>query len=379
MRYLFISYIFPGPLGAMASWLASRNENQVIFASTRSRQELPLPNVQRVVVKTYPGKKGFEDPDYFDLWEEAARAGKAARSSLELVKSSGFEPDMIFSASSNGSALGLRQIFPDAFLVNFLEEENFTRSAQAALRRGIQSLQVLQANLAFAFTEKRKSFYPPELWPKIGLAPQAIDSGFFDPAHAQPFHCWKFGAQDRDLLTVFAQGLEEHALFHCWNACLEILEKCPAIRIVLLVNGTYALRRLTRVEIPEKLSTRLFMEAHLRQDNLRDLLASSLLAIFPGEFIPMGLLEAMSCASCPVLGNHRYFLKNGWDCLEMPPITERLMAGTIAQFLAHPEALKEIGLHARRTAVENFGAESVMPRFFSKIEEAYRLWNGGET
>lgn len=375
MRYLFLSYIFPGPLGAMASWLANQEGNHVIFASTRSRQEMPLPNVQRVIVKTYPGKKNSDDQEYFTLWEEAVRAGKSVRSSLDLVKSSGFEADMIFNASSNGSGLGLRELFPDAFLLDFLEEETFSKPAQAVLRRDIQILQILGANMAFAFSEARRQSYPSELWSRIRLAPRVIDTSFFDPQSASPFSCPKFDGESRKLLTVFARGLAEKELFGCLGQCLEILKKREDSRIVFLVNGAYTMRRLSQVELPPNLGNRLQIEAHLRQDALRDLLCSSILSIFPGLDSSLAMLESMSCASCPMPEKHQYFLKDGWDSISLGKLEH--MSGRVLELLEHPEALRMLGAHARKTALRDFSASVVMPGFFSQIEQAYREWNGG--
>lgn len=375
MRFLFLTYISPGPLGAMATWLAANPQNKVIMASSRSRQENPIPNIQRVVLKSYPCRKPEKEPDYFDLWEEAAKAGKSARASLESVKQSGFEPDIILGATSNGAALGLRRIFPDAFLANFLEEENFFKPGQSQMRMDLQCLQILQANMSFAFTEARKKSYPPELQARIGIAPLAVNADFFSPEKARPFSCWKFAQILPELVTVSARNLTENDLFHCWNACLEILAARPDCQIVLLVNGSYVMRRLAHLQIPENLASRLYIECHLRQDIWRDLLCASALAVFPGNPAPFGILEAMACATPPLLAREWYFLKPGWDYLGMPGSRAAQIRMAVHDALENKNKLLEIGLLSRKTVTAGFAADVAMPRFFPQISRAYELWN----
>lgn len=375
MRFLFLTYISPGPLGPMATWLAENTENKVIIASSRSRQENPIPNIQRVVLKNYPGRKPEKEPDYFDLWEEAAKAGKSARVSLESVKQSGFEPDIIFSATSNGAALGLRQIFPDAFLANFLEEENFFKPGQSQVRMGMQCLQILQSNMSFAFTEARRKSCPPELQTRIDIAPLAVNADFFSPNKARPFSCWKFEVILPELVTFYARNLTETELFHCWNACQEILAARPNCQIVLLVNGSYVMRRLAHLQIPENQASRLSIEYHLRQDIWRDLLCASSLAVFPGNPSPFGILEAMACATPPLMAKEWYFLKPPWDCISMPGSKAEQICHAVHNALEDKNNLRETGLRSRQTITDNFAAKVAMPRFFPRIARAYELWN----
>lgn len=374
MRFLFLSYLFPGPLGAMASWLADNTENQVVFASSRSRQELALANVQRVVLRTYKGVP-HDDQDWFGLWEEAIRAGKSARNTLEMVRDSGFDPDMIFCASSNGTAFGLREIFPDSFIVNFLEESAFFSAGQSEMRRCLQYLQIIEANLSFAFNEATMRQFLPPLREYIRLAPMVIDSAFFSPEAAKPLNMPHMRRVSDQLLTVFTHGLTEQELFHVWYGSLQILANNPHCQIVFLLQGGYALKRLRTLKVDAKIADRLFLEAHLRQDILRDLLCASSICLFAGRYMPFGLLESMSCASCPMCAKAPYFLKNAWDMLELQNAHSDEIAARVGKALQDPALLKAIGSRARQTAVANFGADNVMPRFFPEIEKACQEWN----
>ena len=372
MRILFLSYFFPGPLGAMASWLAERPEIQVIFAASRSRQEQGLPNMKRVVLRSYNGKARV-NPGWFELWEEALRAGKSAASTLDMVRESGFDPDIVCCATSNGSAFGLRQIFPDSFIVNFLEELSIFPSGQVKMRRALQSLQILEANLSFIYNEKARNAYAQELRELIKPAPMIIDCDFFSPEKAQPLMSLQGRTIGRELVTVFAHGLTEKELFHLWHGALLILAMRPHCQLFFIVPGAYLLKRLNKLPIDEKIAERLFLFSQLRQETLRDLLCASALAIFPGRHSPFGLLECMSCATTPLCGEPHFFLKNGWDMLELPKASA--IAESVNAALQNRELLNVIGMHARQTAVVNFASVNVMPHFFPKIEKACEEWN----
>lgn len=374
MRVLFLSYFFPGPLGAMASWLAKNPEHQVIFASSRSRLEMAIPNVQRVVLRAY-NAKARGSSDWFDLWDEAIRAGKSARATLDMVHNSGFEPDIIFCASSNGTSFGLRQLFPDALLINFIEESSLFHIDQMRMRRCMQYVQILEANLNFAFNENTRRQYPPALQPLIRLAPRVIDAAFFSPENAQPFSNWKLRNFSGRLVTVFGYGLNECELFHAWHALIELLSGYPELQLVFILPGSYAVKRLRMLKLNSAISDRLFLECHLRQDVLRDLLCASSLCVFPGKNAPFGILESMSCATAPMCVHAPFFLKNGWDMLEMQGRDASAMCADVRAALKDPALLEELGQRARQTAIANFAANLVMPRFFPEIEKAWQDWN----
>ncbi len=54
-------------------------------------------------------------------WEDAVQKGKQALSTLETVRATGFVPDIILNSSVSGAGLCLRQAFPEAFLVHYIE------------------------------------------------------------------------------------------------------------------------------------------------------------------------------------------------------------------------------------------------------------------
>lgn len=367
MRYLFISYNLPGPLGAMASWLARNRQDQVIMASSRSQHDHFSGGVRRVVLKSWQGKLPPDNPGYFDMWMQAARAGKSADASLRAVRDSGFEPDMILVASSNGSALNIEEIFPGSFRVNFLENECCWSADQKAMRRDAQCLQMSHAHMSFAFSAESREIYPPLFRERIELAPLMIDTEFFQPvADGQ--------APKEDLAAVFCNSPFTRDLRDTWNMCLELLRLRKHCRIVVLPGNAIALRKIGAMGMPACLAGRIRLEFPLRHAILRDILCKASLALFPSSIVDMDLLQAMSCGTAPALFSQAEGLTPGADMCLLKSGTCRERACAIAEAMDDKSRLAAIGGAARGHVLQHYDAAKLMPAFFPRIEKAFTEW-----
>lgn len=351
MRFLFISYSFPGPVGPMAVWLAARKENQVIFATSRSRQDAPLLNVQRVVLKRYQGKPN-ENQDYLSIWEDALRAARSASNSFEAVKQSGFMPDMIFNASSNGVALGINDIYPEAFKINFVEKDNFIKPCQASMRRNIQYLQILNFNLSFIFTGASKNIYPASLRPLLKVAPTLVEKEYFT---------YPYCHESASAISIF-----------CGNGSQETLRMCEELakldiggKIRLVTENSFACKRL---ETLYAANPGIEVVNSSRKEILKNTLLSSRIAIFTKNDGP--ILEACA-AGVPVILPAQYTgkLKGVGKLSEQPVSLE-----AIVKALRRPAYLCRKAQEARRRVEEHFAPDALMPDFFAYILTQYQLW-----
>lgn len=352
MRFLFVSYASPGPLGPMAAWLARDPANQVIFAASRARQDHIIPRVQRVVMKKYQGSVS-ENSDYLSLWDEALRAGRSASASLSIVRKSGFYPDMIFNASSNGIAMGARDIYPDVFRVNFLEDENFIRPNQAFMRRSMQCLQILNYDLSFAFQASARLNYPKELRGLVRVAPRMVDSAFFEAGDSRP----------TNVVCLFCQSHEEEYA----RICLDLLARVPHYLIVVVTANSFVQRKLESL-LPS--SERLKVQTIHKQDILKSLFKLSRLTVFPYNSGP--ILEALGIGAPAMLADKKAVAARG--TLSLPAEDAEARSRAIAKALQNPEALLKKGREGKEYVRDKYGADSVMPSFFEKILEVYRGW-----
>lgn len=356
MRFLFLSYSFPGPLGPMSQWLARDSENQVIFASSRFRQELPLECVQRVILKKYQCAAASQT--LLELWEEAISAANSCASTLKLAAERDFYPDMIFNASSNGIFLGCRQVFPNAFTINFLENDIFPNQALAAMRRDMEALQILGSSLNFSFPGNSLVNCLEKLKDYVAPAPLMVDAEYFSPAEE--------GSRFKSPFDV--------AIFcgsrpgFCARLHRLLRELAPNCKPVLIAANSFVFRKLR--ELVQADSSAVLPWPKMAA--LREIFQRSALCLFVEgnpDFLP-----AESCAA-PV-----FFIPG--DVPRYLPAGVRLLGGSspedcakqLAEMLAAPEKLRKAGLECRGTVLAKYAASTLMPVFFGKIMEAYEKW-----
>lgn len=367
MRFLFLSYIFPGPLGDIAQWLGRDRNNHVIFASSRFRQEASPENVQRALLKKY--SRTAAAGSYLEFWEEALAAARGACGSLEIIRQNGFVPDMIFNASTNGLALGALQAFPQAFRINFVEE-GFEEPVMGHMRGDLEKLQILDANLNFSFSGEAIKRLPPLLRPLVRAVPKMIDAEFFCRAAARPYAGLQFSDIDAELVMVLCSGEERE----CLKLCNELLKASPACVIVLVAANAHVLRKLQLLKAEP--GQRLRIIPRPRRDFLRDLVCRSALCLYFGE--KAEFLPAASCAvPCLVIGDG--YLARPWeDTAERGRKGIEELVRDIVLYLADKNALARHGEACRNRVLRDHATSSLMPAFFEEILANWRLWKEGE-
>lgn len=351
MRFLFVSYSFPGALGPMAQWLARDAASQVIFATSRFRQELPLPGVHRVMLRRPPRNRAAGG--YLDQWEQAMATARSAAASLETVRDSGFAPDIIFNASSNGAFLACLQVYPECFSVNFLEPAPESRPT---CKRDLEALQILSASLNFAFAPQDAAAWNGLLRQELLAAPRLVDGEFFCPD--------KSGRGDQPRLAVFCAGAEEG----CLQACRQLLAGRPRLRVSLVAANSFSYRRLQALcpACPANMA----IQPWPRMDALRDLLREASLCLFVEgrpDFLP-----AAACGAPVIFAG---------EAGELPAFVRKSgarspqeLAGELAQALDRPRELAGLGEEARARALAAHASSALMPAFFGQIRAAWQRW-----
>lgn len=357
MRFLFISYKYPGILGGMAAWLARQPENEVIFASNRTRSDSTLMNVRRVVLKRYSSNMAERDSSWFSYWEEAGRASRSARSSYQTIKSSGFHPDIVLSASSNGTALGIQHIFPEACWFNFLEEGNFGSVVQSLLRHDIQSLQILHSDFSYTFSQAVPNDYPEIIRGKIRRCPFIVDTDFFSGKNSRD----TLNGEKNIIIKCVTQNLGE--LYKIFRACLTLARKQPEARIWLVVQGSQLAQRCQSINLPEEVAGRLRIAHFQNQYDMRDLLCSARLIAFLYRPTLLDILIAMSCGTVPL-----YSQGDTFPGLDLPKLDDQDMDALInglEELLANDEAILSLGRECAEFALINHSANHLMPEFYN--------------
>lgn len=340
----------------MSQWLARDSANQVIFASSRFRQELPLECVQRVILKKYQCAAASQT--LLELWEEALSAANSCASTLKLVAERDFYPDMIFNASSNGIFLGCRQVFPNAFTINFLENDIFPNQTLAAMRRDMEALEILDSRLNFSFPGSSLANSLEKLKDSLAPAPLMVDSEYFSPAEDgsrfQPPY-------DAAIFCGSRPGF-------CASLHRLLRGLVPNCKPLLIAANSFVLRKLRELV---KADSSVILPWP-KMATLREIFQRSALCLFVEgnpDFLP-----AESCAA-PV-----FFIPG--DVSRYLPAGVRLLGGSspeecarqLAEMLGRPEKLRKAGEECRETVLAKYAVSTLMPGFFGKIMDAYEKW-----
>ncbi len=389
MRILFISNYFPGDIGPLARQLAAAPGNEVLFASNRQRKDYALDGVRRVRLKNAP-LFGAAAPSVPQLWEEAVRRGNGGLRSLLALRQSWGAPDIIFASLAGGAAFFAPQAFPEAFLVTYAETglKNFSLLPEAV--RGawslLQSALFLQGNLCFAFSERQRRLFPPQVRKEIRLVPPCVDTGVFSRAAASP---WFAGAAPgaeapAPLLTLDATGLEGRHLAALLGLGHAVLQELPECRVVMLTENGNLRQALETAAHAWAAESRNCFEVYnsLPFDRYRDLLAASLLVICPGggDAVERVLLECMSCETLLMAhATAANFLRPGVNMLELPEGLEAA-ARAVVQALGpgrprgRARELAPVARMARRNVLAHFSEDVVAPAHLAQVMQAYTAW-----
>lgn len=336
MRYLVFCHIFSHRMYALASWLNARDDAEVMIVSSAPWQSSELRGVRRVHFR--PSSRRGSIGGIMGEWEDAVQKGRQALSTLETVRATGFVPDIILNSSMSGAGLCLKQAFPEAFLVHYIERAK--NAADAEFRGLMHFVQTKMADMAFAW----------EGFPGIQRAPLAVDTGYFQPATGQRGKNIVFGFVSQPLVALLKSLAGEQDL-----SGVTILLPGRNVRNKLQEEGA----------IPENVN----LEVNPGFEKLREIFSRASVYVQPteGAAIPIELLLAMSSGVSVMTNCANPFFRPGINCL-------RIKRGQgVLKSLEDP-GLEKIGANARQDVLKNFCLDAVLPPHFEKILASRNLY-----
>src|SRR5437588_3151791 len=190
----------PGQFRHLAASFAGDAANQVAFVTMRG--DRPLPNVTRAIYEP-PPTGNAETHGYLRQFEEAVLHGQAAARACVALKKQGFSPDLVIAHPGWGESLFVREVFPDAAILNYGEfyyrptgaDVNFDPTQPADLDR-LCALRARNAHLLLALeaadrtlcpTEWQKSVHPSAFHPRISVIFDGIDTDLVKPDQGARF------------------------------------------------------------------------------------------------------------------------------------------------------------------------------------------------
>jgi glycosyltransferase involved in cell wall biosynthesis len=254
MRALFVHQNYPGQFRFSATALAADKRNQVV-ALCINQPAYPTPDV---VVGRYPIKrKPIEgvSPLLADFQTKVLRGESAAAAALELKKK-GFEPDVVVAHPGWGEQMFLKDVWPDARLLCFMEffyrseglDTNFDPEfhsegpavrARTRVKNANHLLALDAADWCYSPTQWQRSSLPDVYLPKTSVIFDGIDTDYIVPDATATFTLpdGRVVTSSDEVLTFVNRNLEPYRGFHIFMRTLPAIQKARPNAITLIVGG----------------------------------------------------------------------------------------------------------------------------------------------
>jgi len=214
MNILFLHHNFPAQFGPVAKHYA--NIGHKVKFMVEKNFVGKIPNIDCLLIKDY-GEKSLNKKSQLNLQEECA---EKFRFGLEELKNTGYYPDVIISHSGWGCGFFAKSVFPNAYLISYLEWW-FARNSpdyvydtncrwikyskntinKLYLRNRLLAVELSEADKIICPTKWQLSQAPKWIRNSTQIIHEGVDTGFF-----KPNKIWK--ASNKLILTYTTRGME---------------------------------------------------------------------------------------------------------------------------------------------------------------------------
>lgn len=257
-RIIFIHQNAPGQFKHLLAYCAANSQCEVVVIGEKQRLKAnfpkALPNVQFHV---YEITEISREQVPVELWTttQSMRRGRAVALCLQNVRDSGFRPDVIYGHPGWGEMLHVKDVFPDARIVNYCEfyfnregqdlsfDPEFQLEAVDSYRvrtdNMAQLVSLIDADASICPTHWQRSRYPTLLRDRMTVVHDGVDPTVVkpDPSATVRLSDGLVLDRSRPVITYVSRNLEPYRGFHVFMRALpEILRRLPTAH-VLIVGG----------------------------------------------------------------------------------------------------------------------------------------------
>ncbi len=402
MRVLFVHQNFPGQYLHLAPALAARGDEVTALAIEGQK---PLPGVQIFRYKPQRGSSPAIHPWVSDIETKVIRGEAAAKAALEL-KSRGYEPDVICAHPGWGEALFLKDVFPAARLLAFIEfwykvegadfgfdpefsEDQAAGRCRLRMKNANSLLNLDAADWSVSPTEWQRSTVPELYRDRVTVIHDGIDTEAIRPDPRASVKLAKSGVVLRpgdEVITFVNRNMEPYRGFHIFMRALpEILRRRPNAT-VLIVGGdevsygkklekgeTWRKKMLAEVGDQLDMQRVRFVGRIPHDDFVRMLQISAAHVYLTYPFVlSWSLLEAMS-AGCLIIGSAtppvQEVIRDGENGLLVDFFSTDGLADAIERALSHPDQMVEMRRRARETVIARYDLRGYcLPRHIALVD-----------
>jgi glycosyltransferase involved in cell wall biosynthesis len=406
MHILFVHQNFPAQYRHLAPALAARG-HEVRALAINASPPLPGVTVHRYRVKNGTSKEIH--PWAAETETKVLRGESCARAALEL-KAGGFTPDVICAHPGWGEALFLREVWPEARQLHFVEfyysasgrdvgfdpefaQPDFETCCRVRMKNANSLLNLEIMDRGISPTQWQRSTVPCAYRERIDVIHDGIDTGVVIPDPEAVF-AWQ-GTDGRTLrasagdpvVTFVNRNLEPNRGYHSFMRALPALHaRHPDLQVLVIggdgvsygakpAEGSYKQRFLDEVGKKIDRSRLHFLGRVPYPVYLKVLQVSAAHVYLTYPFVlSWSMLEAMS-AGCLVIGSRtppvEEVLVNGQNGLLVNFFSPEEIASTVSNVIDDQRAFANLRNHARETIVKNYDLHSIcLPKQISLVENA---------
>jgi glycosyltransferase involved in cell wall biosynthesis len=400
--YLFVHQNFPGQFLHVVRALAERGEQVVALGEANQVRQRgkPHPNMKLL---GYPEPAGANPKThhYLRSLEAHTRRGQAVFRLGQELRRKGFIPDVVVAHPGWGEALFLKDIFPRARHIQYLEyfyrtkggDVGFDREfpagiddeCRARMKNATQMLSFEYADAGVSPTAWQKSVYPKDWQTRIAQIHEGIDTTKAAPAADAAVTADNVRLTRSDeVLTYVARNLEPYRGFHTFMRAVPlILEQRPQAQILVVGGDGVSYGRKApdggswREHLQKEWGTEVdrsrvhFLGKLPYSQYLQVLQVSSLHLYLTYPFVlSWSMLEAMS-AGCVVLGSDtapvREVIRDGENGFLTDFFAVEAMARRASELLKQRADLDAQRKAARATILQSYDLRHCLPQMLNLL------------
>lgn len=403
-RLLFLHPNFPGQFGNLAAALAADPDYEVVGVGHRSADGRPVAGVRLRYYDAFPLVE-FEAYAGTEQFTQQVRRGRAAAEVFRDLAAEGFHPDVVIAHPGWGDTLFLKDVFPEARLIPFMEfyyrrsgtdlgfDPEFPPSpadVEFLRLRNIPSVMAYEiSSAAVCPTAWQASLFPETIRSGLTVLHEGIDTEALTPRAdvSMALASGRVLTRADEVLTYVSRGLEPLRGFHTFMRALpEVQRRRPeAITIIVGSDQTHYGRRPSGAanwreallaELDGRLDlSRILFTGRIPYSSYVDVLnLSTVHAYLTYPFVlSWSLLEAMA-AGCALVASRtapvQEVIEDGRTGLLVDPLDPGAVAAALSDLLEDRALGARLGEAARDLVTSRYDfRRHALPRYKALIDQ----------
>lgn len=392
----------PGQWRHIIAYLAAQKKHRIVVIGKRGR--FTFDGVDCRTYKLGSRYDKFGGHVALSSFESFLAHGRAVASILQLLKTEGFQPDVIAAHPGWGESLFAKDVFPEVPLLHYCEFYYRSRGSDYGFSGGGSAMQEMNlrarnAGLSLGLeamdwgvspTQWQKALHPVDSQHRISVIHDGIDTDVVCPdEHAQlKLPSGQTLTAQNEVVTFVARNLEPQRGFDRFLLAAEILQNTrPHVQVVIeggngvsygkgpADGSSWKNHLLDKVRLDPQRTH--FVGRQPFADHIKLLQISTAHAYLSVPFVlSWSMTEAMS-AGCLVVGSDtapvRELIQHGRNGLLVDYFNVDNIATTLAHALQNRDAMRRLRDNARATIVDGFDQKrQCVPRLVQLLEDIAR-------